>query len=105
MLTKSGLQEEEMKHVLGLTNGELKFSAVRRHMVELYPTGSSKTRRHGAHYAEYEDVEDDTPEWVTRRRAEERVGGAAREVGACLVREQRRHAAQQRRDRLTGAVS
>ena len=60
LLTKSGLHEDEMKHVLGLTRGELKLSAVRRHLVELYPAGSSKPRRHGAHYADdgeeyYED--------------------------------------------------
>ena len=55
LLTRCGLAEEEMKHVLGLTGGELKLSAVRRHLVELYPAGSSKRGRHSGYYVEGEE--------------------------------------------------
>ena len=46
MLTRSGLSEDEMKDVLGLTGGELKMTAIRGRMVELYPSGSSHRSRH-----------------------------------------------------------
>ena len=58
LLSRSGLAEDEIKHVLGLTGGELKMTKLRQHLVELYPTGSSR-RGHRANAAWHDDGDED----------------------------------------------
>ena len=63
VLTGSGLDDEEVKHVLGLANGEMKYTGIRKHLIELYPHGSYH-RAQRAHHRGYmaEDVTEE--EWA-----------------------------------------
>ncbi len=42
-LVRSRLPDEEVKHVIGLSGGQLKLSLSRQHLTELYPRGSYKS--------------------------------------------------------------
>ena len=56
-LTRCSLDEAEVKHVLRLTNGDMKLSVIKKHLIQLYPSGSYRKRRHHAHVAEEADEE------------------------------------------------
>ena len=42
-LVRSRLADEEVKHVIGLSGGQLKLSLIRQHLTELYPRSSYKS--------------------------------------------------------------